>query len=375
MRIDINIPGSPYAAVIQPGCLAQLGSLVSEVCGSVRAMVIVDAAIASTHGAVAARSLEEAGFALSIAEMNADETTKSLTTVRRFYDEMMAARLERRSPVIALGGGIVGDTAGFAAATFLRGLPLVLVPSTLLAMVDASIGGKTGVNLELAGRTNEPTLGKNLVGAFCQPCVVIADPAVLRSLDERHFRCGLAECIKHALIADASLLNWMIEHRVAIDDRDAAIVSTLIQRCVAIKAAIVERDERESGDRALLNLGHTFAHALEAFHQLDLLHGEAVALGLCAAAFAALRMKRINEAEADAIETIVSALGLPTKLAQRGEALPSVDALMSTMLLDKKVADGKIHLILPHGLGRAIVASDVPESIVRAAWAHLGARG
>jgi 3-dehydroquinate synthase len=276
-----------------------------------------------------------------------------------------AAGLERGSPVVALGGGIVGDTAGFAAATFMRGVPLVQVPTTLLAMVDAAIGGKTGVNYGLPG----DGLGKNMIGAFWQPRAVVVDPLVLETLDPRDFRCGLAECIKHALIADASLLGFLAERAAAIRRLDTDALVTLIERCARIKVEIVQQDERETGRRALLNLGHTFAHALEARKHTDLRHGEAVAIGLVAAARCAVRTGRLSAADEQRIGSVLEAFDLPLRM----PTPIGVSELVATMRYDKKVAAGRLRLVLPAGLGAAEITDDVPADAVSAAWAHVGA--
>jgi 3-dehydroquinate synthase len=307
------------------------------------------------------QSLEAAGYEVSMHDVAATEAEKSLQTVRAIYDSMFLARLERGSPVAAVGGGIVGDVAGFAAATFLRGVPFVQVPTTLLAMVDASIGGKTGVNYRLPGTGQ---MGKNLVGAYWQPRAVIVDPVALTTLEPRDFRCGLAECVKHALIADADLLDWIEERADAIERRDLDVLSVLIERCARIKTAIVVEDELEEGRRALLNLGHTFAHAMESVTELGLRHGEAVAIGLCAAMGVAVRRGTMTPVELARVGGLLSRLALPSRLPRPC----SVDRLMRLMTHDKKVAGGRIRLILPARIGLAVVADDVPEAEIRAAW-------
>ena len=266
--------------------------------------------------------------------------------------------------MIAVGGGIVGDTAGFAAATYQRGLPLVHVPTTLLAMVDASIGGKTGVNIKLPGGG----LGKNLIGAFWQPKAVPIDPAVLGTLDGRDLRCGLAECVKAAIIADASLLEFLSERVAAILKLDTATLVELIDRCVRIKVAIVCEDEREQGPRALLNLGHTFAHAIEADQQLGVRHGEAVSIGLAAAMDCAVRTGRMD-ADRARVNAVLETFGLPLTLPAR----TAVSGLMHAMQFDKKAVGGRARLVVPEGLGAASIRDDVPEAVVTAAWATVGA--
>jgi 3-dehydroquinate synthase len=369
--VHVGLPGAAHDITIEPGLLSRLGALVAGVAASPRALLAVDERIAGDHGGVAQDSLREAGYAVTVVPLVAREADKNLEAVRGLYEVMLSggsgsgAGLDRGSPVVALGGGIVGDTAGFAAATFMRGLPLVQVPTTLLAMVDAAIGGKTGVNVPLP----DGGLGKNLVGAIWQPRAVLVDPLVLRTLGAREMRCGLAECVKHALIADASLLGWLTDHAAAIEALEPEALVTLIERSARIKVAIVEQDERETGVRALLNLGHTFAHALESRQELDLRHGEAVAIGLVAAAHCAARTGRLDPADERRVAGTLDALGLPLRVAAPADA----DALTRAMHYDKKVIAGRRRLVLPEGLGAAGITDDVPAEVVRAAWAHVGA--
>jgi 3-dehydroquinate synthase len=369
--IHVRLGIAPHDIRVEPGLLRRLGALVADVAPNPTALLAVDEKIAGDHGAVALESLREAGFEAAVAPLVARESLKTLDTVEALYEAMLtgaadaAAGLDRGSPVVALGGGIVGDTAGFAAATFMRGLPLVQVPTTLLAMVDAAIGGKTGVNVPLPGGG----LGKNMVGAIWQPRVVLVDPLVLSTLDPRDLRCGLAECIKHALIADASLLGFLAERAAAIQRLDAETLVALIERCARIKVQIVEQDEREEGPRALLNLGHTFAHALEAQEHLGLRHGEAVAIGLVAAAHCAARTGRLDVGDEKRVADALDIFGLPLRIS----APVDVDELTRAMRYDKKVAAGRLRLVLPTGIGAAEITDDVPADVVRAAWKHVGA--
>lgn len=363
--IDVNLPSQPYVVAIEPGLLGALGERVRAVAPHDRALLVVDRRIAETHGHIAAESLRSAGYDVAVRELDADEKQKSLAVVRSLYDAMLRVPLERSSPVIALGGGLVGDVAGFAAATYLRGVPLVHVPTTLLAMVDAAIGGKTAVNIELP----DGSLGKNMIGAFWQPRAVISDPAVLRTLDERDFRCGMAESIKHGLISSESLLRWLEDNRDGIMQQNHSVLTDLIHRSAGVKVSIVIEDEREADRRAVLNLGHTFAHAIEPIAKLDLRHGEAVSLGLCAAAHVSRQRGMIDDRQLGRIEAIVAAFGLPARLAQPID----VSRLIAAMQYDKKVADGRVRLILPRGLGAAEIVNDVPQAAIDAAWRHVGA--
>jgi 3-dehydroquinate synthase len=363
--IRVDLPDRGYDVRIEAGALETLGAFVSSLAPHARACLVVDARIADAHGARAEASLRDAGYDPIVHPIEADEREKRLATVERLYAVMLAARLERRSPVVAVGGGIVGDVAGFAAATYLRGVPLVQVPTTLLAMVDASVGGKTGVNFPLPGGD----LGKNLVGAFWQPVGVLADPRVLATLDRRDLRCGLAECIKHAVIADATLLDRIEAAADAIEALDEAVLEEIIARCVQIKATIVAADEREAGIRALLNLGHTFGHAVEPIKEQDLRHGEAVAVGMCAAARCAAATGRLAEADAERIERVIARVGLPTALRQ---AAP-VERLVTAMGFDKKVSGDRLRLVLPTSIGAAETVDDVDRSVIERAWQAVGA--
>ena len=275
--VTLELPHHAYDVLIDAGLLKSLGKLVREINRGAKAALIIDKNIEKSHGRVAARSLSAADFDCVVGVMPPGEDYKTLGTVRGLYEVLLDAKLERQSPVVALGGGITGDTVGFVAATYLRGVPFVQVPTTLLAMVDASVGGKVGVNMPQ---------GKNLIGAFHQPTRVVIDPDVLMTLPERELRCGMAECIKHGVIRDPELLDWTIAHAKAIANLDSATMVELVARNVAIKAGVVIRDEKEAGERAHLNFGHTFAHAIEAAGRygeaFDIHHGEAVALGMVA---------------------------------------------------------------------------------------------
>jgi 3-dehydroquinate synthase len=382
IQIDCQLQGGSYPVFIKPGLLADVGDIVRAVAPSQRCTLAVDANISRSHGAVAKRSLASSGFVVNQVELAATESAKSPLSVTRIHGSMLRSRHERSSPLVAMGGGIVGDMAGFAAATFHRGVPLVHVPTTLLAMVDAAIGGKTAVNLglddEVQPYSDEPPLNdapaaqlvKNVVGAFHQPRAVVIDPALLRTLEQRELRCGLAECIKHALLADADLLDFIEGNVAAILKPDLAVVSKLIERSVSVKVAFVEDDSLETtGRRTLLNLGHTFAHAIEPIEALALKHGEAVAIGLCAAANLAMRLGSMTAGTADRIRGVVAACGLPVRLTEPLLAGPLVDAMAS----DKKVQDARARLVVPLEEGGAELRDDVARSAIEAAWASVGA--
>jgi 3-dehydroquinate synthase len=358
--LRVNSPANSYSIHIECKMLLRAGALISQIAKPQRAMLAVDRNVYQTHGQILINSMRDAGFDIHTFEIEAAETNKSLDTARSLYAAMLDSKLERGSIVLALGGGIVGDLAGFVAATFMRGVPLVHVPTTLLAMVDASIGGKTAVNFTKP----DGGLVKNLVGAFWQPAHVLIDPATLLTLNDRQYRCGLAECVKHAMIADAGLLEFLSENRRAILAKDLGVVQTLIERSAAIKVAIVERDEHEQGERALLNLGHTFAHAIESFADLDIHHGEAVSIGLVAASHISVARGLMNNIQRDSVINLLIALDLPTRLPR---AVP-IAALLQAMRHDKKIASGRLRLILPVGLGSARIVDDVPNEIIEQAW-------
>ncbi|HET7773450.1 MAG TPA: 3-dehydroquinate synthase [Burkholderiaceae bacterium] len=281
-------------------------------------------------------------------ELEDGERFKTAESLDRIYSAMLAARCDRKSLIVAVGGGVVGDLAGFAAATYMRGIPFIQVPTTLLAQVDSSIGGKTAIN---------HPLGKNMIGAFHQPREVFIDPLLLNTLPGRELSAGFAEVIKHALIRDAAYLGWLEDHATHLMNRDPVLLTEAIRRSCEIKAAIVEADEFETGDRALLNLGHTFGHALEAVLGYGTwLHGEAVGCGLVLAADMSARLGLIDEAAVGRVKRIVRAFGLPVQV----PAAAATADLVQAMLLDKKNEGGTVRFILLKALGAGAIR---PESV------------
>ena len=289
------------------------------------------------------------------------ERHKTLPTVSRILDTLVANRFARDDLVVALGGGVVGDMAGFAAACYQRGIGFVQMPTTLLAQVDSSVGGKTGVN--------HPG-GKNLIGAFHQPRAVIADTATLATLPPRELRAGLAEVVKHALICDAAFFSWLEANADALLALDPAALAHAVHRCCTIKAGVVSRDERETGERALLNLGHTFGHAIEQVTGFGpWLHGEAVGVGLAMAAGMSQRAGWLPAADAARLDALLARLGLRTEA--RGAVTPQ--AARAAMQLDKKVQGGRVRLVLLKGIGQAFVTADWPTDAFDATLQeHLG---
>lgn len=363
-RIAVDIPGHRYQVVIGAGALDHLGALLHESCpGTRRAFVVIDAAISEPTQAAVLATLGASGFAPIGVRVDASERDKSIAGAERLWRAMLEARLDRTAVVVAVGGGVVGDLAAFVAATFMRGVDCVQVPSTLLAMVDASIGGKSAINLSVADG-----LAKNVIGVFRQPKRVICDPQLLASLPPRVFTAGLAECLKHAMIADPDLAEWMSSQRERIGERDPATLAALVARSVRVKAGIVSRDEHETGDRTLLNLGHTFAHALEGALSQSLSHGEAVGLGLLAATEASRVSAIWPGADPTVVESQLRGLGLPTTVPT---PVP-LESLLALMGFDKKHRAGRWRLVLPLGRGLCGVVEDPPREAVVAGWRRIG---
>ena len=324
------------------------------------AFVIADDAVFDLYGEPVMASLREAGFEAYEGVADPGEASKSLEMAGEIYTWLAGRRAERRDCIVALGGGVAGDLGGFIAATYLRGMPVVQVPTTLLAMVDASIGGKVAVNLPA---------GKNLVGAFHQPRLVLADVDTLRTLPQREMTAGWAEVVKHGLILDRDLLDDIERDRGRLLERDPDALAGIITRSAAIKARVVTEDEREtSGMRNLLNYGHTTGHALEAVLDYEgLLHGEAVAIGMGVAAEIALRMKMLTGADLERQAEALRSFGLPLK----GPAGIDQAEVRSAMDLDKKVAGKRINWVLLDGIGNAVSRNDVPEDVVRESMAAV----
>ena len=357
--VRVDLPGRAYDIAIGPGILAQAGARIAPLLrrGRGRLAIVTDDNVAARHLAALQEGLAAAGLAASVLVLPPGERTKGWEQFTRAVDWIIGERIERGDLVIALGGGVIGDLAGFAAAVVRRGLRFVQVPTTLLAQVDSSVGGKTGIN---------STHGKNLIGAFHQPALVLADTALLATLPDRDFRAGYAEVAKYGLLGDGAFFAWLEANAKALR-RDAGALVHAVRRSCEMKAGIVMRDETEQGERALLNLGHTFGHALEAAtgYSDRLLHGEGVAIG-CALAFdlsAALGL--CSQEEPVRVRAHLAAMGLPADIAAIPGDLPDADGLLALMAQDKKVQDGKLRFILARGIGAAFVADDVPTDRVR----------
>jgi 3-dehydroquinate synthase len=361
----VGLGDRTYDIAIGRGLLASIGRRIAALKPGAKVAIVTDENVARQYLATVERVLKEAGIAATHVTVPPGEASKSVATFERVCDALIAARVERGDLVVALGGGVVGDLAGFAAASVRRGLDFVQVPTSLLAQVDSSVGGKTGINSRH---------GKNLIGAFHQPRLVLADTALLDTLPPREFRAGYAEVAKHGLLGDAAYFAWLEANWQDVFSgamaRDANIAPReyAVLRSIEIKAAVVARDERETGDRALLNLGHTFGHAFEAAAGFSdkLLHGEAVAIGTaCAFEFSA-RLDLLPQAEADRAIRHLAAVGLPTHIRDVPAVQTNADALMELIAQDKKVKRGKLTFILVRGIGQAFIAPDVDPAEVRA---------
>jgi 3-dehydroquinate synthase len=356
--VPVALAERAYDIVIGRGLIASLGERIKALRPGAKTAIVTDATVAKHHLAAAEHALKSVGLESSVIVVPQGEGSKSFATFETVCEAIIAARIERGDLVIALGGGVIGDLAGYAAASARRGLDFVQVPTTLLAQVDSSVGGKTGINSRH---------GKNLVGAFHQPILVVADSALLDTLPQREFRAGYAEMAKFGLLGDAAFFSWL-----EVNWRDvfsgAAAREQAIAVCCRGKAGIVARDERETGERALLNLGHTFGHALEAGCGFSgrLLHGEAVALGTALAFEFSARRGLIPATDAARASAHLAAVGLPTHLKDVPGGVPGIDVLMDLIAQDKKVKRGKLTFILVRGIGQAFVENDVAAADVRA---------
>ncbi len=352
--VPVTLGDRSYEIQIGAGLLARLGPECARRQLGKRCAIITDRHVGPRYGHRVKTALLRAGFEPVLLTVPAGETAKSLKTVQGCYDFLAGHRLERQSFIVALGGGVVGDLAGFVAATYLRGIRFIQVPTTLLAQVDSSVGGKVGVNLRA---------GKNLVGAFYQPKLVLCDLRVLQTLPGREFRAGLAEVIKYGIIYDAALFAKLERHLASILQREPKVLTEIVARCCEIKAKIVGQDETEAGVRAILNFGHTVGHALEAIsHYGKFLHGEAISIGQVAAARLSARLTGLPGAEADRIERLFQRAGLPAALKLRTQQM---DKLFQAMRLDKKVSAGEVKFVLARNLGSVEFGHAVPDQVLR----------
>ncbi|MGM4890386.1 3-dehydroquinate synthase [Tardiphaga sp. 862_B3_N4_1] len=360
--VDVALAERAYDIVIGRNVLPSLGARIARLRPGVRTAIVTDGTVAKHWLAATEASLAEAGIPTSHIVVEEGEGSKSYAGLEKVSEALIAAKIERNDLVIALGGGVVGDLAGFAAAIIRRGVEFVQVPTSLLAQVDSSVGGKTGIN---------SPQGKNLLGAFHQPVLVVADTAVLDTLSPRQFRAGYAEVAKYGVLGDVAFFTWLEANHADIMRGGSAREHAIATSCRA-KAGVVSRDERENGERALLNLGHTFGHALEAVTGFSdrLFHGEGVSVGMVLAAQLSAQLGMIAESDATRVQHHLADVGLPTKLQDIAgfaqEGLADADTLMALMAQDKKVKRGKLTFILLEAVGRAVIANDVDPATVRA---------
>jgi len=358
--IAVRIPGHPYDVVIAPGLLPSAGAAVRKITDAKTACIITDDGVGPHYLDGLTRSLEQTGdFRVISAVLPRGEPNKRLETLMPVYDKFLSAGIDRDTPIVSLGGGIVGDMAGVVAGTILRGVPLVQVPTTLLAMVDASIGGKAAVN---------HSVGKNLIGVFQQPSLVLADPATLKTLGDEELRGGLAECIKHDAIRDPAGFAELERHIDRALARDETYLAELVAHNVQIKAVVVAADPLERGERAHLNFGHTFAHAIERVSEHRYSHGQAVALGMTAAARLSADLDLLPAGDAQRIVSLIKRVDLPT-----GRLACDAEAVVTAMQFDKKIRHGKLRLVLLDALGHAVIRDDVPpQAIIQALETLVG---
>jgi 3-dehydroquinate synthase len=352
-KVSLRLPDSNYVVTVEPGLLTRSGPELRTLSSATKAAIITDEHVAPHHLVHLTDSLRNTGIEPIVATLKPGEDHKTLPALLPVFDQFLQAKIERTTPILALGGGLVGDMAGFLAATILRGVPFVQIPTTLLAMVDASIGGKTGVNAPF---------GKNLIGAFHQPIAVFADPQVLQTLPRREFISGLAECIKHEIIRDADGFTALEKNIAAVLRLDMNLLTELIAHNVRIKAKVVESDPFEHGERAHLNFGHTFGHAIEKVSNFSYTHGESIALGMVAATNLAVELKMLEPTAKHRILTLIAVAGLQVS----GMKLDT-QAVFDAMAFDKKVKSSKTRLILPDRIGHVVIRDDVEPVRVLAA--------
>jgi 3-dehydroquinate synthase len=355
--VAVPLGARTYDVLIGPGLLSEAGRLTAARLGAQKCAVVTDENVARRHLPALEAALEQEGLFAGAIVLKPGEATKSFSELAPLCEHLLELGIERGDLIVAFGGGVIGDLAGFAAAILRRGVRFVQIPTTLLAQVDSSVGGKTGI---------DTPQGKNLIGAFHQPSLVIADTDTLRTLPAREMRAGYAEVAKYGLLGDAAFFAWLEEHWKAVFALEAQALAQAIETSVKAKAGIVGRDETEQGERALLNLGHTFGHALEAWcgYSDRLLHGEAIAIGMCLAFRFSEALELCRPGAAERVAAHFSAVGLPTRIGDIPGKKPDVESLMRLMGQDKKVHRGKLRFILARAVGEAYIAHDVaPERV------------
>lgn len=357
VTVPVVLGDRSYDIIIGNKLIEHAGAEIASRLGKIRVAVVTDENVANHHLERLTTSLAEAGIDATPIIVSAGEKSKAFATLETVTNAVLAARLERGDAVVALGGGVIGDLSGFVAGIVRRGMKFIQIPTSLLAQVDSSVGGKTGINT---------SHGKNLVGVFYQPQLVLADTGVLNTLSPREFRAGYAEVAKYGLIDRPDFFEWLEKNWSDVFAGGVARTHAIAESCRS-KAAVVARDEREHGDRALLNLGHTFGHALETATNYDssrLVHGEGVAIGMALAYRFSARMNLSSVEAAERVDAHLQAVGLPTKLSQVPGGLPDATSLMASIAQDKKVSRGALTFILTRGIGQSFIAKDVPHSAV-----------
>ena len=357
--VRVALEGRAYDVLVGPQLAMRAAELIDKRLGPARCAIVTDANVAATHLAGVAAGLDAMGRLAGSKVLPPGEGSKSFPMLAELCESLLAMQLERGDLLLALGGGVIGDLTGFAASILRRGIRYVQLPTTLLAQVDSSVGGKTAINA---------SHGKNLIGTFHQPSLVLADIDLLATLPVRQFRAGYVEAAKYAMLADAVYFDWLEANRASLFGREPAALSQAIGIAVAGKAAIVARDETETGERMLLNLGHTFGHALEAWagYSDKLLHGEAVAIGITLAFELSHELGFSDAESAERVRTHLASAGLPTRIKDiAGNEWPEADSLLRLMAQDKKVRAGRLTLILARGIGKAFATREVGTATVR----------
>ena len=356
-KIELKLGSNGYSIIIGSGLLEQAGQCLRDSGYSNRVVVITDNSVRRRYGRILRNSFLSRGLQVSVLSVPSGEEQKSLETAGSLFNRLSEIKAERTTPIVALGGGVIGDLAGFIAATYLRGVPFIQVPTTLLAQVDSSIGGKVAVNHEQL---------KNNIGAFYQPKLVLSDTSTLKTLSARQIRDGLAEIIKYGVIMDKELFSYLEENIERIKSMDAESLEYVISRSAGIKADVVEKDERDSGLRNILNYGHTIGHAVETVSNFKVSHGEAVAVGMLAAARISRKMGILAETELIRLENLVKKAGLPLKI-------PSLNPgkMIEAMKHDKKILHGNVRFVLARSIGEVYVSEDVSASLIKKVLVEL----
>lgn len=363
-KLEVNLSGRTYDIIIGAELLSRAGAFISPLLRRARCAVVTDDNVAQTHLSTLTDALSASGINVSAKILPAGESSKSFAVLSELSDWLLSEKIERQDVILALGGGVVGDLTGFAAAILRRGTRFIQIPTTLLAQVDSSVGGKTGINV---------TQGKNLIGAFHQPALVLADQSVLASLPRRELVAGFAEIIKYGALGDRAFFDWLSDNVNRILELDPAALTYAVKRSCEMKAAIVARDETEQGERALLNLGHTFGHAFETLsgYTRNLLHGEAVGLGMVLAAKISHDMNLCPAGDVEQLTKLVASAGLPIQMSDIGTF--DADKLLAAMAQDKKVEGGKLKFILLRALGESFISQDVSPERLRQFLVREGA--